>query len=167
MLRSIIVVEAALRVALLADIDAIAALWHRAWHDAHAELVPAQALEQRRLADFRKRVPERQPDTTVAVLAAGIVGFVTAREDNVEQLYVAEPARGTGVACALLTHAEQRIAARFDRAWLSVAAGNTRARHFYTRQGWRDVGGVDYPLPAADGSGVVAARRYEKWLALG
>jgi ribosomal protein S18 acetylase RimI-like enzyme len=155
-----------LRPARDADIEAIATLWHRAWFDAHEPLVPAAALSLRPFASFRTRVPERVVETTVATDESLLVGFVTVRGDHVEQLYLAAPARGTGVARALLTHAETRIAARFDRAWLTVASGNTRARHFYARQGWRDAGGLDFPLPAGDSVVIVPARRYEKWLTL-
>jgi ribosomal protein S18 acetylase RimI-like enzyme len=85
--------------------------------------------------DFRERVPPRIPDTTVATIASGVVGFVTVQDDEVEQIYVAESARGGGIANLLLRHAEQRIAVRFDTAWLAVVAGNTRARRFYERNG--------------------------------
>jgi ribosomal protein S18 acetylase RimI-like enzyme len=153
-----------LRPARAADIEAIATLWYRAWLDAHEPLVPAAALELRHFASFRVRVPERVAGTTVATAESLVVGFVTVRGDHVEQLYLAAPMRGSGVARALLTYAETVIAARFDRAWLTVASGNTRARHFYARQGWRDVGGVDFPLPAGDSVVIVPARRYEKWL---
>jgi putative acetyltransferase len=157
-------VTALLRAAEFADSEALAALWHQSWHDAHALLVPAAALAQRRLADFRARVQERLPHTTVAVVDSGIAGFATLHDDQLEQLYLAEAARGTGVAGTLIEHAERSLLARFDRAWLSVAAGNLRARRFYARHGWRDVGGVDYRLETADGGVIVRARRYEKWL---
>lgn len=153
-----------LRPALAEDIEAIAALWHRAWFDAHEPLVPKAALGHRNFENFRARVPERIPDTTVALAVSSVVGFVTVKGDHVEQLYVTEAMRGTGVARALLGRAESRIAARFDRAWLSVAAGNMRARRFYARRGWRDAGGVDFPLPAGESVVIVRARRYEKWL---
>ncbi len=156
-----------LRPARDADIQAIARLWHQAWLDAHAALVPAAAVEQRPLASFQKRVPERVAETTLATTGDQLVGFVTVRGDNVEQLYVAESARGTGVGQALLALAEAQLAPRFDRAWLTVASGNTRARRFYARHGWRDSGGVDFPLPTADGCVIVRARRYEKWLTRG
>jgi ribosomal protein S18 acetylase RimI-like enzyme len=66
------------------------------------------------------------------------------------------------VAAALLAEGERRIAARFDRAWLAVAVGNTRARRFYARQGWRDAGEIAYGAEIADGTMTVPSRRYEK-----
>lgn len=56
--------------------------------------------------------------------------------------------------------------ARWDRAWLAVVAGNTRARRFYERSGWRDVGAFDNTAWTAEGTTIpVPAGRYEKYLA--
>lgn len=162
-----------LRAARLPDAEAIAALWHRGWLDGHAGHVPEALHQHRRFADFRRRVPPRLSATTVATLGEHIVGFVTVREDEVEQLYVAGPARGTGVADALLKAGERVVAERFDTAWLAVAVGNTRARRFYARCGWHDAAAIDYAAeagtedtgrPAAHGDAVVIVpcRRYQK-----
>ena len=112
--------------------------------------------------DFRERVPPRIPKTTVATIAAGIIGFVTVHDDEVEQLYVAESARGGGAAGALLRHGEQVIAASFDVAWLAVATGNARARRFYARSGWSDAGAFDYAAEISGGTVLVPCHRYEK-----
>ncbi|MBY8870252.1 GNAT family N-acetyltransferase [Micromonospora sp. PLK6-60] len=147
------------------DTEAIAALWHQGWRDGHAGHVPAELHRHRRLADFRDRVPPRLPTTTVATLGERLVGFVTVRDDEVEQVYVAGSARGTGVADALLAAAERAVAERFDAAWLAVAVGNARARRFYARCGWRDAAALDYPAEAGTAAGAtvtVACRRYEK-----
>jgi GNAT superfamily N-acetyltransferase len=79
-------------------------------------------------------------------------------------MYVAERARGTTVAAALLARGEQIIAERFERAWLGVVAGNRRARRFYERQGWREAGAFDYPSQIAGGTLAVPCLRYEKRL---
>ncbi|MGH8894503.1 MAG: GNAT family N-acetyltransferase, partial [Actinomycetes bacterium] len=53
---------------------------------------------------------------------------------------------------ALLTAAERRL--REDghgSAWLAVVGGNTRARAFYTRQGWVDEGPFTHAAPGPDG----------------
>lgn len=84
------------------------------------------------------------------------------RDDEIEQIYVAESARGSGVAAALLRHAEAVIGDRFDVAWLAVVAGNTRARRFYARNGWRDAGLIEHEAPIEGGSIPLAAHRYEK-----
>jgi GNAT superfamily N-acetyltransferase len=96
-----------------------------------------------------------------------VVGFVTVRDDEVEEVFVAAGARGNGTADALLRHAEQVIAARHEVAWLAVVDGNARARRFYERNGWRDVGGFDYAAEIAGGRLPVPSRRYEKRLTRG
>jgi ribosomal protein S18 acetylase RimI-like enzyme len=151
-----------LRAAAPDDIETIARIWHRGWSDGHVGHVPDALLPHRHLEDFRRRVPPRIPETTVATIAGAIVGFVTVREDEVEQVYVAAEVRGTGVADALLRHVEERVGARFDVAWLSVVEGNARARRFYERNGWRDVGAHDYRAEIRGSTLPVPCRRYEK-----
>ena len=151
-----------LRAATPDDVEAIARLWHQGWRDGHLGHVPEALEPHRTLAHFRLRVPPRVRRTTVATTADDIVGFVTAHHDEVEQLFVAQGARGGGVADALLRHAEQVIAAGFEVAWLAVVAGNARARRFYERNGWRDAGGFDYGAEIEGGTLLVPSRRYEK-----
>ena len=154
-----------LRAASAGDVEDIAGLWHSGWIDGHLGHVPESFHPHRRLDDFRERVPSRIARTTVATIDSRVVGFVTLHDDELEQIYVAAPARGGGVADALLRHAEQAIAARYDRAWLAVAVGNARARRFYARQGWTDAAAIDYEAEIAGGTLTVACRRYEKRLA--
>jgi GNAT superfamily N-acetyltransferase len=154
--------EIVFRVANADDLLAIATVWYRGWLDGHMGHVPAAIQQHRRLADFRQRVPERLDATTVATVESHVVGFVTVHDDEIEQLYVAEAARGSGVAAALLRRGENVIAARFDLAWLAVVAGNVRARRFYARNGWCDSGAIAYNAQIAGGTFAVASRRYEK-----
>lgn len=152
-----------LRPATAADVDRIAAIWHAGWRDGHLGHVPDALVRQRRAEDFRRLVPDRLDLTTVAVTEAGVVGFVTVHDAEVEQIYVDASARGTGLAAALLTHGEQVIAARADRAWLAVVDGNRRARRFYERQGWSNAGPFAYAAPSPTGGRLsVPALRYEK-----
>ncbi len=158
---------ATLRPATMNDVDAIAEVWHRGWIDGHLGHVPEALLPHRTLEHFRRRVPPRIPSTTVAAVGALVVGFVTVRDDEVNQLFVAEAARGTGLASALLAHAEGVIARRAGVAWLAVASGNARARRFYERQGWRDVAAIDYQADIEGGTIPVPCRRYERVLRAG
>ena len=157
-------VPATLRPATAADVDAIADVWHQGWVDGHVGHVPAALHPHRTLEHFRRRVPPRIPSITVAVADARILGFVTVHHDEVEQLFVAREARGTGVAAVLLRHAEGVIALRADVAWLAVANGNARARRFYERQGWTDVAAIDYQAEIEGGTIPVPCRRYERVL---
>jgi GNAT superfamily N-acetyltransferase len=154
----------ALRAATPEDSEAIAVIWYRGWRDGHLGHVPETLPPHRRLVDFRARVPPRIPTTAVATTASGVVGFVTVHDDEVEQIYVAESARGGGAARALLGHAEQVIAVQFDVAWLAVVAGNERARRFYAKSGWSDAGAFDYAAEISGGTVLVPCHRYEKRL---
>jgi GNAT superfamily N-acetyltransferase len=151
-----------LRAATPSDVDAIAQVWHTGWGDGHRGNVPRALYEHRGVGDFRERVAPRLLTTTVATVASAVVGFVVVVDDEIEQLYVAQGARGTGVAAGLLEHGEWSIAGRHTLAWLAVVAGNARARRFYERRGWRDAGPIDYLAETASGPLVVPSRRYEK-----
>ena len=159
--------SAVLRPAVADDADTVAEIWHSGWRDGHLGHVPEEAYAHRTLASFRRRTPAQLPATTVAVLGEEVVGFVTVHGDELEQLYVASRARGTGVADALIAAAARAIAAAgHDRAWLAVVAGNARARRFYERHGWTDAGHLDYEAATADdGTVTIPCRRYEKDLA--
>jgi len=151
-----------LRPATEADVEAIAALWHTGWQEAHLGQVPEALARARGLDDLRRRVAEDLDHIHVAPSADGVAGFVTVHDDEVEQLYVALEARGRGVADGLLDHAEQIIAEGHDRAWLAVVAANRRARAFYARRGWADAGPLAYQARTGSGTVTVAVRRYEK-----
>lgn len=151
-----------LRPAAEEDLEAIAALWHRAWNDGHLGHVPAVLHEHRGPDEFRRRVPPRLPTTTVAEREGQLLGFVTVRDDELEQLFVDAPARGSGAAVALLQHAERVIAKASHRAWLAVVEGNHRARRFYARCGWTDAGAFDYQAEVDGGWLPIPCRRYEK-----
>lgn len=151
-----------LRPATPDDAEAIAVIWHGGWAEGHLGNVPDALVAHRDLESFRRRVPERIGETTVATIDGEVVAFVTVRDDEIEQIYAAPAGRGNGVAAALLAHGEQVIAARFDEAWLAVVGGNARARRFYERLGWRDGGGLDYEAQIDGGSVVTPVRRYAK-----
>ena len=143
--------------------EEIATVWHQGWTDGHLGNVPVGLHENRQLVHFQALVPGRVQHTTVAIIDDRVIGFVTVRDDEVEQMYVAVEARGSGTATALLQHAENVIAEAFDLAWLAVVAGNARARRFYARNGWHDAGEFDYSAPVAGGgSFIVPCHRYEK-----
>ena len=142
----------------------VADLWHEGWHDGHAGHVPDGLTAARTLSAFHERTPSRVGDTTVAVGDAGeLLGFVMVVGDEVEQVFVAPAARGTGVAADLLAEAERQVAAAgHDEAWLAVVAGNARARRFYEKHGWRDAGDLPYEVIAGGQTFVSPCRRYVK-----
>lgn len=152
-----------LRPATNADALAIAAIWSRGWRDGHEGHVPDRLLEARTYESFKSRAAGRVNDAVVAVVDGNVAGFVMVMEDEVEQVYVAQEHRGTGVASMLLAEAERIVAANgHERAWLAVVAGNARARRFYERHGWIDEGLIRYPAATASGAILVDAHRYAK-----
>lgn len=146
------------------DVPAIAAIWHEGWPDGHAGHVPAELGRHRTLPLLTALVAERVRTTQVAVVDGRVVGFVTIRRDEVEEVYVARDARGRGVVTALLEAGEAAIAAHHDEAWLAVVAGNVRARRSYERHGWRDAGPFTYQADTEAGRFDVPAHRYVKAL---
>jgi GNAT superfamily N-acetyltransferase len=152
-----------LRPARPEDAEAVAAIWHDGWRAGHLGHVPEALVAARTPESFRSRAATRMADTAgtvVAVDGTAPVGFVMVAGDEVEQVYVSADHRGGGVAGLLLAEAERLVAAGgHHRAWLAVVAGNTRARRFYERQGWTDVGPFDY---RAAGNVTVPSHRYVK-----
>jgi hypothetical protein len=83
--------------------------------------------------------------------------------DELYQLYVSAKARGTGIARALISDGEQRIAALgIQVAWLACAIGNERAAKFYQKSGWHRTGIMTSKLPTPDGIFPLDVWRYEK-----
>jgi len=144
------------------DAAAIAAIWHAGWADGHLGHVPGELVAHRQADHFARLAEGRIAHTTVATSSADVIGFVTVVGDEVEQVYVAAAARGSGVAAALLAHAESVVAERADVVWLAVVAGNARARRFYERCGWHDAGSITYLAEIDGGRFEVPCRRYER-----
>jgi GNAT superfamily N-acetyltransferase len=145
------------------DAPAVAEIWRNGWRDGHLGHVPDELLAARTDASFDARARERTGDTVVAAVGGAVAGFVMVVGDEVEQVYVAQAHRGSGVAAALLAEAERLVATGgHERAWLAVVAGNSRARRFYERNGWADEGGFDHMTEGPDGPIRVPAHRYTK-----
>ncbi|WP_082748603.1 glutaminase [Nocardioides jensenii] len=141
-----------LRPATTEDAPAVARIWEPGWAEAHTGRVPDELLTARPAEFFARVAAERVPDTTVAVVAGTVVGFVMIADDAVDHIYVDPGQRGGGIAVALLAEAERLIAAAgHDRAWLAVVPGNDRAQAFYRRQGWVDEGVFDHAATGPDG----------------
>ncbi|WP_078873754.1 GNAT family N-acetyltransferase [Streptomyces sp. NRRL S-1868] len=146
-----------------ADAPEVARIWLHSWRDGHLGHVPEELAAVRTPESFATRAAERVGDTLVAVVDGAVAGFVMVVAEEVEQVYVAAPHRGTGVAGLLLTEAERLVReGGHRRAWLVAAEGNARARRFYERQGWVDEGRVDHPAQGPDGPIPVPCHRYTK-----
>jgi GNAT superfamily N-acetyltransferase len=157
--------EVILRPATAEDIPSIASIWHRGWQDGHIGHVPEELTAARTERSFWIRAAERLPDTAVAEIEGAVAAFVMVVGDEVEQVYVGEDHRGSGVANVLLAAAEHRVQdGGHDTAWLAVVAGNERARRFYAKCGWVDQGPFDYRAQGRDGPITVPSHRYVKAL---
>jgi GNAT superfamily N-acetyltransferase len=148
-----------------ADIDALARIWHDAWHEAHAALVPAELTAVRTLESFRERLAVALPNVRVAGPPGAPLGFCIVKGDELYQLFVAADARGSGAAAALLADGEDRLATnRVAVGWLACAIGNDRAARFYEKSGWRRVGNMINAAETSTGLFPLEVWRYEKEL---
>lgn len=151
-----------------ADIDDVTAIWFDGWHDAHVAIVPAALAQLRTRENFRDRLVSGLDSVRVIGAAGTPLGFVMLRGDEVYQFYVAAVARGTGMAAALMVHAEAQLLAQGVRtACLACAVGNTRAARFYEKCGWKRTGTVIVPCDTAEGPFPLEVWRYEKKLRRG
>lgn len=134
------------------DRAAVVRLWHDAWHDGHGSILPAHAVAERTLESFDLRLGPLEAGCLVAEVDGRILGFSAIEGSEIDQLYVAREARGTGLAAALLAATEAELARRgMDDAAIQCSAGNDRAHRFYARAGWRDSGVRQAPIWTPDG----------------
>jgi ribosomal protein S18 acetylase RimI-like enzyme len=153
------------RSAEAAEIDRLARLWHDAWHDSHAPLMPPELTRLRTLENFRQRLDAMLPDIRVAGPPGAPLGFCVVKGDELYQLFVSAAARGSGAAAALIADAEARLGERgVETAWLACAVGNDRAARFYEKSGWRLAATVVNPAETSSGPFPLTVWRYEKRL---
>jgi ribosomal protein S18 acetylase RimI-like enzyme len=153
------------RAADVAEIDHLARLWHDAWHEAHASVVPPELTRLRTPESFRERLHAAFPGIHVIGPIGSPLGFCVVKGEELYQLFVAPEARGSGAAAALIADAETRLAERgVDTAWLACAIGNDRAARFYEKSGWRLAGRFVNLADTASGPFPLEAWRYEKRL---
>ena len=148
-----------------ADLNELVKIWHDGWHDAHARIVPEAMARARTPANFRRRVADALSTMWVVGEVGAPLGFYVIRDDELYQFYVAEQARGRGVAASLIQDAETRLAANGnDTAWLACAIGNERAARFYEKQGWRRSGNIIIDVHLPTGATPLEVWRYEEQL---
>lgn len=153
------------RAAEVHEVDQLATIWYEGWNDAHAELVPPELKRERTRDSFRDRLRAALADVRVAGPMSAPVGFAIVKGDELYQLYVSAPARGSGVAAALIDDAEARLAAGgVSTAWLACAIGNHRAARFYEKRGWHRTATVAYSADTTSGHFKLQVWRYEKLL---
>ena len=147
------------------EIDQLAQIWYDAWHDAHAQLVPAELVRLRTLESFKERVQAVLADVRVVGQPGQPLGLCMIKDDELYQLFVSASARGSGVASALIEDAERLLSEKgVETAWLACAIGNERAARFYEKSGWRRVGNMVNNAETSIGTFPLKVWRYEKSL---
>ena len=156
-----------IRPASPADLDPLARLWQQGWNDAHAAFVPPDLLQYRTLNSFRARLDAYGDRLRTAGPPGTPLGLCAIKPDELDQLYVAPDAQGTGLAARLLADGETRLAAQgTTRAHLLCLKENARAARFYERQGWSNLGVREEALDTAEGPYPIKLFRFEKSLDL-
>lgn len=145
------------------DLDPLARLWHDGWREAHLAHVPAELTAKRTLQSFRARLNGFGDDVRVAGPLGAPTGFCAIRDDELDQLFVAPAARGSGLAATLLADGEARLAAKgIRRPHLLCVIQNHRAARFYERQGWENMGKAIEAVQTEDGPFRFELLRFEK-----
>lgn len=140
-------------------------IWTTGWADAHLHLVPKELAVLRTHESFEARLRSKSARTTVAIDDTGVLGVCIVNGNEVDQFYVAPRAQGSGVAQALMHHAEETIRTAGHRsAWLACTIGNTKAARFYEKCGWINVGATPVQLETAAGPFTLDIWRFEKQL---
>jgi GNAT superfamily N-acetyltransferase len=147
------------------EIDPLARIWFDGWQDAHAQIVPVELTRLRTLENFRDRLHAALSNVRVVGPSGAPVGFCMIKGDELYQLFVAAPSRGSGAAAVLIADGEARLAASgVETAWLACAIGNDRAARFYEKRGWRRVGTMVNLAETSSGTFPLEVWRYEKSL---
>jgi len=147
------------------DLEPLTRLWYAGWHEAHGALVPTALSEQRTLESFATRLQRIYLETRVVGVVGAPVAFCSTKGDEVYQLFVSANARGSGVAAHLLSDAETRLRRRgAEISWLTCVIGNNRAAHFYSKNGWSQVGTMVDQVETLGEGFPIELWRYEKRL---
>ena len=147
------------------EIERLAVLWHDAWHQAHAAIVPAELTRSLTLEGFRDRLNAAMPAVRVVGPVGEPVGFCLLRGGELHQLFVAAAELGSAAEIALLDDAERLMwSVGVRRAWAACAIGNHRAARFYQTRGWSFAGTMVSQVETPAGPFQLTVWRYEKSL---
>merc|ERR1712166_504044 len=136
------------------DVEAAARCWASTYPEqGGVDKLPHAFLCERTLTQFRPRIAERVECTFVATDQDRVlVGFVTARDSEIEQLFLLPCARGAGVAEKLLEAGENLLESQGTQMFfLYVFGENRRARLFYERCGYLNMGAEQHEVEVSGG----------------
>jgi GNAT superfamily N-acetyltransferase len=147
------------------ELDQLARIWFDGWHESHDRIVPTELIRLRTLDSFKSRLRAQLSHIRVVGPCGSPVGFAIVKGDELYQLFVSSPSRGSGVANALIADAEAQLSQTgVTTGWLSCAIGNERAARFYEKCGWRRVGTMINQVETSNGPFALEVWRYEKFL---
>ena len=147
------------------ELPEIVRLWHDGWMDAHAAITPPALTRLRTPDDFARRADRHFDAMRVTGAEGSPDGMCIIDGDELDQLYVAPQARGTGAAAALVADAEARLRDNgIATARILCAIGNDRAARFYEKMGWRHSGTIIAELETDNGPYLLETWLYRKEL---
>lgn len=149
-----------LRAAEQDELEEIGRLYHAVWRETQAPLQPPDVAAFRDEAFFIERVKGLPVPPLAAYSQGRLLGFAAWAGNHLGQLYLAPEGRGLGLGRVLLQASEHAIwVSGFDQAHLHCLVGNTGARSFYERCGWRHA--ADTVLEAQTWSGPVPVASWD------
>jgi GNAT superfamily N-acetyltransferase len=139
------------------DIDSIASVHLRAWHDAYRDVLTAERLNEGTPEFFRNRwrttLDEHDPPARSVVVAevdANIAGMVRiwphdaiGRRAVLSYCHVLSGLQGQGIGSLLVKEAVRVGRERYDEMSLGVVAVHDQARNYWFKKGWRETGHID------------------------
>lgn len=153
------------RPAQIMDFAPLARLWWQGWRDGHTAHVADALVARRTQESFIDRLAVALPHVRVVGPVGAPLGFHLVKGDELNQLYVDEDSRGTGIAALLMADAQDRLLeAGITKAWLACAVGNLRAARFYEKAGWSRAETQTIPTEIPSGWFPLKIWRYEKQL---
>jgi ribosomal protein S18 acetylase RimI-like enzyme len=129
--------HAPVRAMMDSEIDAVAALWHRAGVAAYPYLPGWQALSLTTAVEVFREHIAAHCDIFVVESGGRIAGFLALKGSYIDRLYIDPAHQGRGLGTALTRYAQRLSPAGLE---LHTHVQNDRARALYERLGFRAAG---------------------------
>ena len=151
-------VDWCIRPAVLSDAPACAEIHCRGWEAAYADLIPAQAMAERRVrrpAQWQANLSRDGHEVYVSVLDGKVVGFLSTRQPDAHEnlpeyyyevggIYLDPSVYRQGIGRKLMAFAEEQARAKGKTAvMLWVFEDNAPSRRFYEACGYRPDGATE------------------------
>lgn len=147
------------------DFAPLTMLWAEGWDTGHLNHAPKALIKLRTADSFHQRLRGFGDDLKVVGPRGEPTGFVAFKANSIDQFYVRADQIGTGLAADLLAAAEAELEARGHKiARLDCGTGNDRARRFYNKNGWTEIGIEDATVDTSQGPFVLPLILFSKQL---